>query len=141
MSARGRTPEADIARAADVLVRDYMAVRAGEAVLITADAATDPALARAIMTAVERADARGALLTIPRLPYQGGLADPYVPPAVAGAVAGCTVWIDLTFPYLAGSHVCDEALGTGRVRYLLGGDRIDGQTIVEDGGERLLPKR
>jgi len=125
---------------ADVLVRDYMAVQPGEAVLITADTATDPRLPLVLLTAVERADARGSILTILRLPYQGCLADPCVPP-VAGTVAGCAMWVDLTFPYLAGSHVCDEALGTGRVRYLLGGDRIDGQTIVEDGGERLLPKR
>ena len=122
MSARGRTPPSAVARAADVLVRDYLAVQSGEAVLITADAATDPDLSTALLTAVEGADARGSVLIIPRLPYQGRLADPYVPPVVAGAVAGAAVWIDLTFPYLAGSRVCDEALSSGRVRYLLGGD-------------------
>lgn len=122
MTARGRTPPAAIARAADVLVRDYMAVRPGETVLITADTATDPALADALLTAALVADGRGSVLTIPRLPYQGGLADPYVPPAVAGAAASADVWIDVTFPYLAGSHVCDQALQGGRVRYLLGGD-------------------
>jgi leucyl aminopeptidase (aminopeptidase T) len=122
MSARGRTPAADVGRAADVLVRDYMAVRAGEAVLVTADAATDPELPSALMVAIERAGARGSVLTIPRLPCQGRLADPYVPAVVAGAAARCAVWIDLTFPYLAGSHVCDEILAGGQVRYLLGGD-------------------
>lgn len=122
MSGRGRTPPMDVARAADVLVRDYMAVTAGETVLITADTATDPALSDALMTAVDQAGARGAVLAIPRLPYQGGLADPYIPPLVGGAAAGCTVWIDLTFPYLAGSRVCDEAVHGGRIRYLLGGD-------------------
>ena len=122
MSQRGRVPAGDVALAADVLVRDYMAVQAGEAVIITADTATDPALSDALMTAVAQADARGAVLVIPRLPYQGGLANPYVPPVVAGAVASCTVWIDLTFPYLAGSKVCDDALQGGRVRYLLGAD-------------------
>ena len=122
MSARGRTPAPDVARAADVLVRDYMAVQVGESVLITADLATDPELAQALLTATDRADARASVLTIPRLPYQGRLADRFVPPVVAGAASDCDVWIDLTFPYLAGSHVCDEALGRGRVRYLLGGD-------------------
>ena len=121
MSAR-RAPGADVARAADVLVRDYMAVRAGESVLITADPATDPAVSEAIMVAAARADARPSVLTIPRLPFQGALADPYVPPVVAGAVAGCSVWIDLTFPYLAGSAVADKAIHEGQVRYLLGGD-------------------
>ena len=116
------TAATDVARAADVLVRDYMAVQAGEEVVITADGATDPELASALVVAVARADARASVLTIPRLPYQGRLADPYVPPAVGGAVSGAAVWIDLTFPYLAGSHVCDEALAGARLRYLLGGD-------------------
>jgi leucyl aminopeptidase (aminopeptidase T) len=97
MSARGRTPAPEIARAADVLARDYMNVQTGEDVLITADLATDPGLAHALVTA-------------------------FVPPVVAGAASACAVWIDLTFPYLAGSHVCDAALAGGRVRYLLGGD-------------------
>jgi leucyl aminopeptidase (aminopeptidase T) len=122
VSARGRTPPSEVARAADVLVRDYMAIGPGEEVVITADTATDTGLVEALVTAVDRGGARASVLTIPRLPYQGRLADPYVPPVVAGAVAPCQVWIDLTFPYLAGSHVSDEALATGRVRYLLGGD-------------------
>jgi 2,5-dihydroxypyridine 5,6-dioxygenase len=122
MSARGRTPPPDIARAADVLVRDYMAVQAGESVLITADLATDPELSQALLTAAARADARPSVLTIPRLPHQGRLADPFVPSVVAGAASACAVWIDLTFPYLAGSHVCDAALAGDGVRYLLGGD-------------------
>ena len=122
MSARGRTPAADVARAADVLVRDYMAVRAGESVLITADTATDPGVTEAIMVAVAQADARPSVLTIPRLPNQGALAVPYIPPVVAGAVAGCAVWVDLTFPYLAGSSAADNAIHNGNVRDLLGGD-------------------
>jgi 2,5-dihydroxypyridine 5,6-dioxygenase len=122
MTARGRIPAADVARGADLLVRDYLAVRAGESVLVTADTATDSLLVQALLTAVEQAGAQGSALTIPRLPYQGGLADPYVPPTVAGAAAAATVWIDVTFPYLAGSHVCDAALGRGQTRYLLGGD-------------------
>ncbi|MBM4441131.1 MAG: hypothetical protein FJ027_11980 [Candidatus Rokubacteria bacterium] len=122
MSARGRTPAPDIARAADILVRDYMVVKPGETVLITSDLATDPELPHMLLTAADRAGARASILTIPRLPYQGRLADPFVPPVVAGATADCAVWIDLTFPYLAGSHVCDTALAGGTVRYLLGGD-------------------
>ncbi len=122
MSHRGRTPVTEIARGANILVRDYMAVRRGETVVITADTATDPKLIDALLTPIEEAEARGTVVTIPRLPYQGGLADPYVPRPVAGAVADCDAWIDLTFPYLAGSHVCDETLQRGRVRYLLGGD-------------------
>lgn len=122
MSQRGVVPPAELARAADVLVGDYMAVQSEEDVLITADTATDPAIAQALMSAVAHAGARPSLLTIPRLPFQGKLADPYVPPAVQGAVRGCSVWLDVTFPYLAGARVCDEAVHGGGVRYLLGGD-------------------
>jgi len=122
MSPRGLVPPAEVTTAATLVVRDYMAVQAGEDVLITADTATDPALAEALMTAVSHADARPALLTIPRLPFQGRLADPYVPPSVEGAAKGCSVWLDITFPYFAGARVCDEAVQHGGVRYLLGGD-------------------
>ena len=122
MSQRGVVPSADIAAAAAIVVRDYMAVRSGEDVLITADTATDPALAEALMSAAAHAGGRPSILTIPRLPFQGRLADPFVPPAVEGAARSCSVWLDITFPYLAGARVCDEAVQTGGVRYLLGGD-------------------
>jgi hypothetical protein len=71
MSPRGLAPPADVAAAAALVVRDYMAVRAGEDVLITADTGTDLALAEALMSAVTQAGARPSLLTIPRLPFQG----------------------------------------------------------------------
>ncbi len=122
MSQRGIVPPADVANAADVLVRDYMAVRAGEDVLITADTASEPALAEALMTAVAHAGARPSLLTIPRLPFQGKLADPFIAPVVAGAAKSCSVWLDITFPYLAGATVSDDAVHASGVRYLLGGD-------------------
>ena len=112
----------ELARAADVLVRDYMAVRRNENVLITADTATDGFAVQAVLGCVETMGAKGAVLTIPQLPFQGMLADPYIPDTVAGAVMRCDVWIDLTFPYFAGSTVHDEAIKTGNVRYLLGGD-------------------
>ncbi|HKU95797.1 MAG TPA: hypothetical protein VJR58_10995 [Vineibacter sp.] len=122
----------ELSQAAEVAIRDYMAVRAGETVLITADTAGDPDVAQALFATAERAGARAALLISPQLPFQGRLADPYVTPTLAGAVLGCDVWIDLTFPYLAGSHVYDEALKTNRVRYMLGGD------ITADGLIRLF---
>lgn len=122
MSAPERAIGPELAAAADVLLCDYMALRSGESVLITADTETDMAAAQAIMNAALVAGARPSLMVIPQLPFQGALADPYVPPALAAAAASSAVWVDLTFPYLAGAHVQDEAIKTGRVRYLLGGD-------------------
>ena len=113
---------AGLAAAAEVLVRDYMAVKAGEDVIITADTDGDPAVPQAIMAAAQQADARAAVLLLPPLPFQGRLADPYVIRPLSGAVLAADVWIDLTFPYLAGSELYDEAMKTERVRYLLGGD-------------------
>jgi len=128
-----------LATAAEVLVRDYMAVRAGEHVLITADTAGDPAVWQAILTAAQLADAQAAIMLLPQLPFQGRLADPYVTPPLRGAALACDVWIDLTFPYLAGSELYDEAMKTQRVRYLLGGDmsadglvRLFGQVDLDD---------
>jgi leucyl aminopeptidase (aminopeptidase T) len=125
-------PAPELSLAADVAVRDYMAVRAGENVLITSDTAGDRAVAEAMFVAAQCAGARAVLLVSPQLPFQGRLADPYVTPLLAGAVMACDVWIDLTFPYLAGSHVYDEALKTNRVRYMLGGD------MTADGLVRLF---
>lgn len=113
-------------RAADVLVQDYMAVKRGESVLITADTATDPKAVDAVFRSAHAAGAKPAVVTIPQLPFQGGLADPYIPPVLAAAIGDCDVWIDLTFPYLAGAHVHDEAMKAKRVRYLLGGDMGSG---------------
>jgi len=121
-----------LAAAADVLVRDYMAVRPGENMLITADTAGDAAVWQAILTAAQQADARVALLLLPQLPFQGRLADPYLTPPLSGAVLASDVWIDLTFPYLAGSELYDDAMKTNRVRYFLGGD------MTADGLARLF---
>lgn len=112
----------DVARAADVLVRDQFCVAGGETVIVTADAATDRTAVEAILAAAAGAGARPILMLLPQLPYQGKLADPYIPDAVAHAVAASDVWFDLTFPYMAGSSAHDRAMKAGRARYLLLGD-------------------
>jgi 2,5-dihydroxypyridine 5,6-dioxygenase len=132
VSVRLAVPVPELAVAMDIVVRDYMAVRRDETVLITADTATDPQLITAIMSAAQVAGARVATIVIPQLPFQGGLADPYIPPAVGGAAAACDVWIDVTWPYMAGSHIHDEAIKSGKVRYLLCGD------LPADGFVRLF---
>ncbi|MFO0996185.1 MAG: hypothetical protein U1F33_05835 [Alphaproteobacteria bacterium] len=112
----------ELARAADVLVKDHFCVQPDESILITADSATDPALIEAIMASASLAGAKPAVMIIPRLPFQGTLADSYVTDPLKAAVRHCDVWFDLTFPYLAGSHTYDNALREKRARYLLLGD-------------------
>jgi len=118
--------------AAAVMVADYMAVKPDETVVITADTETDRDLVDAVLSRVHAAGARGAVVTLPQVPFQGALADPFVSPAVAAAVANCQVWLDFTFPYLAGSHPHDVAVKEHGVRYLLGGD------LGRDGAVRLF---
>ena len=112
----------DTSLAARVLVADQFCVRPGETVIVTADTASDAAAVEAILGAASAAGAKAAVMVIPQLPYQGTLADPYIPDALARAVAASDVWFDMTFPYLAGSSTHDQAMKAGRARYLLLGD-------------------
>jgi hypothetical protein len=112
----------DVARAATLLVRDQFCIGGGETVIVTADSGTDRTAIEAILAAAAGAGARPILMLLPQLPYQGKLADPYIPDAVANAVAASDVWFDMTFPYLAGSSAHDAAMKAGRTRYLLLGD-------------------
>lgn len=110
------------ARGADVLARDQFRVKSGETVLITADTASDAEAVEAVFDAAVAARARPSLMVIPQLPFQGKLADPYVPDTLAAGALHSDVWFDLTFPYLAGSEVHDNAMRNERTRYLLLGD-------------------
>jgi leucyl aminopeptidase (aminopeptidase T) len=62
------------------------------------------------------------MMLAPPLPFQGGLANPYVPDPVTGAAQNCDAWIDLCMPYLAGAAVYDAAMKNGRTRYFLAAD-------------------
>lgn len=112
----------DTSLAARTLACDQFCIQRGETVTITADGATDEAAVEAILAAASGAGAKALLILMPQLPYQGKLADPYIPEAVAAAVASSDVWFDMTFPYMAGSSAHDKAMKAGRARYLLLGD-------------------
>lgn len=110
------------ARAADRLVRDHFRVKPGESVLVTADTRSDLQVAESLLGAARVLGAEASLLLVDQLPFQGKLADPYIPRVLAKAVAECDVWFDLTFPYLAGSDAHDHVMQQGRCRYLLLGN-------------------
>lgn len=114
--------KAGLPRAVDALITDFFPIRPEEAVAITADLGTDRDLAYALLEGVKRRGAVGSLVVIPTLPYQGGLADPYIPATCRQAVENATAWIDMTFPYMAGAHFQDELMKRGKCRYLLLGD-------------------
>lgn len=144
------TPQA-IDRGVEVLLGEHLCVRAGETVHLTVDEATDTALVERLQARLDALGARAAVLRLPRLPLQGLLADPHIPPAIAQAVGGCDLWLDLTFPYLAGSTPFSRAMENGRTRYLLAGDlgaggvaRLYGEVAhdalfdLQDEADRLL---
>jgi len=108
-----------LARAARTLIGEQFDLRPSEGVLITADTRTEPALIAAIAAAAADARARPVTATIPQLPFQGALADPYLPDALGAAAAASDVWFDCCFPYLAGSTLHDEAMKAARTRYAL----------------------
>lgn len=111
---------------ADRLVADFLAVRPSDAVVVTADARSDAVVVQAVLAAAQRARARPLLVTIAGVPYQGALADAYIPPTLTAAVKEADVWLDLTFPYMAGSAAHQAALDLRRVRYALAGDLTAG---------------
>jgi 2,5-dihydroxypyridine 5,6-dioxygenase len=114
-------------RAIGVLISEHLCVRVGETVYLTVDDATDCVLVDHLVERIKDCGARPSVLRLPRLPLQGLLSDPYIPASVGQAVSECDVWIDSTFPYLAGSTPFGRAMKNGRTRYLLLGDlRADG---------------
>lgn len=110
------------ARGADRLIRDHFCVKPADTVLVTADTRSNLAAAESILSVARVLGAKAALLLVDQLPFQGKLADPYIPQVLKTAVQECDVWIDLTFPYLAGSQAHDVVMDQGRCRYLLLGN-------------------
>ena len=116
----------DLMYAAETLL-DFMALRRGEDVVISADTMGDARVAEALLTVAQRQGAKAVIATMSALPFQGQLANQHVPAALSRAVETCDLWIDLAFPYYAGAHVHDQAMKAQRARYLLVGDlKADG---------------
>ncbi len=113
----------ELARAATILLRDMMCVAAGEHVLVTCDTNTQRCATDAIVNAAYALECRVAsMMLAPPLPFQGGLANPYMPDPVVAAAQNCDVWVDLCMPYIAGAGVYDLAMKNGRTRYFLAAD-------------------
>lgn len=108
--------------AANVLLREHFCTKPGENIVLTTDEDSDTDLVRALVDTATALGARACVLSMPRLPFQGSLSDPYIPSPVEAAVIHSDVWLDLTFPYMAGSGAFDRAMEHKRTRYLLIGD-------------------
>ena len=120
----------DLAKAALILARDVMCIKTAEDVLITNDSNSDKTAVMAINNAASSLKARVATLEIsPPLPFQGGLADPYIADPVASATQNCDAWIDLCMPYMAGSATYHAAMKNKRTRYFLAADLGSGGIV------------
>lgn len=113
----------DLSRAALIMMRDMMCITEGEHVLITCDINSERRAVEALANAAYSLGTRVATMTLsPPLPFQGGLANPYMPDPVAAAAQNCDAWVDLCMPYMAGADVYDRAMKNGRTRYFLAAD-------------------
>lgn len=114
--------EYSLQSAANLIVRDFMCVLPTEQVVITADSCTDQRGVMALFNASRAVTPKTVILTIPQMPFQGALSDPYIPETVAAAVRQCDVWLDVTFPYMAGSNAHADAMKSNKVRCLQAAD-------------------
>lgn len=108
--------------AVEVLLGDFLCVRETERVVITADMATDARLVQALLEGAYRHAAEATAVVIPKLPSQGAGADVGITSACRGAISAADVWIDVTFPYMAGSAPHDAVMHEKKARYMLLGD-------------------
>jgi 2,5-dihydroxypyridine 5,6-dioxygenase len=120
MAIDGVRPE--LFHAAQVFLVDYLNYKASEQLVITGDTAGDQEVIRALQAAALAAGGRPLVILLTQLPYQGKLADPYLPPALGAAVKASDVWVDVTFPYIAGSDMHAQCMAENRVRYMLASD-------------------
>jgi hypothetical protein len=115
-----------------------MCVKKGENVLVMADTGTDMTAVHAILDAGYRAGAKTSVMVLaPQLPFQGSIADQFLPAHATAAIDACDVCIDLCMPYLAGSKAYDKAMHNKRTRYFLGADMGMEELVRLMGGARL----
>lgn len=120
MANYGVRPE--LFHAAQAFLVDYLNYKGSEQLVITGDTAGDQEVIRALQAAAVAAGGRPLVMLLTQLPYQGKLADPYLPLALGAAVKASDVWVDVTFPYIAGSDLHAQCMAENRVRYMLASD-------------------
>ncbi|MFQ5762293.1 MAG: aminopeptidase [Candidatus Bathyarchaeia archaeon] len=129
---RGITPEyleLELAKAADLIVRDSLKLRRGESLLVTIDTETDFRSAAATACAAETVGAKVAVIWHTTPPGFGKAGDAYLPASLHAAIPNCDAWVEYNNQWLLYSTPWEKAMETKRVRYLcLGG--IDVERMV-----------
>src|SRR3546814_2839920 len=70
-----------------------------------------------VAQSVAQAGGRPLVAVAPRLPYQGGLSDPYVTAPLRAAASAADVWFDFCFPYHRSEEHTSELQSLMRISY------------------------
>ena len=108
----------ELARAAQILVRDMVRVKPGEDVLIYADTESDWRTVEETSKAVHSVGGRVATMGYPTPRGVGEAADPDIPAPLGAAMSSCDVIIEFSSNYLLYSTPWRKAMETQRIRYL-----------------------
>ncbi len=108
----------ELAKAAQILVRDMVKVKDEENVLIYADTESDWRIVEETSKAVHNAGAKVAMMRYPAPRGVGEAADPDLPKPLGAAMANCDIMIEFANKYLLYSTPWKKAMETQKVRYL-----------------------
>ena len=124
------TLDLEIAVAAHKVVRDLVALKKGESLLITIDSLGYWRIAEETAKAAEAAGAKVLVAWHSTPPGYGKVGDPYLPDGLKAAIPETDVWVEYNNQWLLYSSAWEKALtNPKRVRYLfLGG--LDEQQFV-----------
>jgi len=119
----------ELAKAAYKVIFQLVKVKPGESVLITIDGPEEFRVAEELAKMAEVAGAKVHVAWHTTPPGYGKVGDPYLPDSLKAAIVNTDIWIELNNQWLLYSTPWDEAMATGRVRYLfLGG--LDSERMV-----------
>jgi len=106
--------------AADKLIREIFAVKAGETVILTADGGSDKNVLQAVNDSVLEAGGHPMIITIPTPKGVGKAADPDLPiEPLSAAVCHCDVWIEFNHQWLLYSTPFERAAEQNKkLRYM-----------------------
>lgn len=108
----------ELAKAAQILAKDMVRVKAGEEVLIYADTESDWRTVEVTSRAVHSMGGRVAVMRYPAPRGVAEAADPDIPGALSAAMSNCDIIIEFSNKYLLYSTPWKKAMETHRVRYL-----------------------
>jgi len=108
----------ELAKAAQILVKDMIKVKPGEDILIYADTESDMRTVEETSKAVHSVGGRVATVRYPAPRGVGEAADLDIPTPLGAAMSNCDIMIEFSSKYLLYSTPWRKAMETRRVRYL-----------------------